>query len=370
MKKYLFLFGFFASLMFLGACDDGDDLVPEPLSESKLEIVDITAESITPNFMENPELRKVQIYIPKGYDNNQSESYSVIYLLHGLPFSEQSFTDPELWEPWIGDPMPFVAAPDFPAEGFRLWVDSMIEMGEMDPVIIVMPDAGANEYGFSMYTNSELNGGYEDYIVNDLVNFMDANYKTKDTKDGRALIGTSQGGYAAVKLGMLHADKFCVVASHTGLLYIEGFLSSPDAIFAENPGGEIVPGPGKFFTNAVFAFGAAWSPNLDNPPYMVDLPIDEFGAMRPDIVQKWLNHDPFSMLDGPQNLNKIRSLKGIYLDAGLQDELGMNGMADAFSTKLTAFGIAHTYENFEGTHFGNIFSRLEVSFPFCSAIMD
>ena len=368
MKKILILFGFFASLMLLGACEN--DPEPEPLSESKLDIVDITAESITPNFMENPELRKVQIYIPEGYDNNESENYSVIYLLHGLPFSEQTFTDPALWEGWVGAPMPFVAAPDFPAEGFKEWVDSMIDMGEMDPVIIVMPNAEANQFGFSMYTNSILNGGFEDYIVNDLVNFIDANYRTKDTKNGRALIGTSQGGYAAVKLGMLHPDKFCVVASHTGLLYIEGFLSDPGAIFLENPDGNIAPGPGKFFTNAVFAFGAAWSPNLNNPPYMVDLPIDEAGAIRPDIVGKWLSQDPFTMLDDPQNLDNIKSLKGIYLDAGLQDELGMNGMADAFSTKLTALGVTHTYENFQGTHFGNIFSRLEVSFPFCSEIMD
>ena len=153
-------------------------------------------------------------------------------------------------------------------------------------------------------------------------------------------------------------------------LYIEGFLSAPDAIFAENPGGEIVPGPGKFFTNAVFAFGAAWSPNPDNPPYMVDLPIDEFGAIRPDIVQKWLNHDPFSMLDDPLYLNNIKSLKGIYLDAGLQDELGMNAMADAFSTKLTAFAVTHTYENFDGGHFSKLFSRLEISFKYCSDSMD
>ena len=112
--------------------------------------------------------------------------------------------------------------------------------------------------------------------MNDLVNYIDANYRTKDTKDGRALIGTSQGGYAAIKLGMLHPDKFSVVASHTGLLYLEGFLADPAPIFAENPGGEIVPGPGKFFTNALYAFAAAWSPNLNNPPYMVDLPFDAF----------------------------------------------------------------------------------------------
>ena len=366
MKKHIFLLGLCALTLF-GSCDE--DPV-DPISPSRLESKQVVSEAILPNFMDNSDVRNVQVYIPAGYDNNKSENYSVIYLLHGLPFSEKSFTDPKLWESWIGAPMPFVSAPDFPIEGFREWVDGLIEIGQMDPVIIVMPDATTNNYGFSMYTNSELNGGFEDYIVNDLVNFIDSTYKTKDTKNGRALIGTSQGGYAAVKLGMLHPDKFCVVASHTGLLYLDGVLVLSDAILAENPDGINGPDPAKFLTSALYAFSAAWSPNLNNPPWMVDLPMDEFGTILPDIREKWMKHDVFSMLDDPLYLNNIKSLKGIYLDAGLQDELGMNAMADAFSTKLTAFGVNHTYENFDGGHFSKLFSRLEISFEYCSDKMD
>ncbi len=369
MKRHFILFGFIAALTVLGSCADDDD-PEEPMSDSRLELKEFVSESIVPNFMDNSEVRKVQIYVPAGYDNNQSKSYSVIYLLHGLPFSEQSFTDSDLWEGWIGAPMPFVAAPDFPAEGFRKWVDGLIELGEIEPMIIVMPDATAKGFGFSMYTNSELNGGFEDYIVDDLVNFIDSSYRTKDTQNGRALIGTSQGGYAAVKLGMLHPDKFCAVASHTGLLYLDGVLALGDAILDENRGGPIVPAPDKFLTSALYAFSAAWSPNLNNPPWMVDLPIDDTGAIVPGIREKWLKHDVFSMLDDPAHLANIRALKGIYLDAGNQDELGMNAMADAFSTKLTAFGVNHTYENFDGAHFSKLFSRMEISMKFCSGHMD
>ena len=51
MKKILILFGFFAALMLFGAC--GED--PPLPSESKLETKDVVSQSITPNFMENPE---------------------------------------------------------------------------------------------------------------------------------------------------------------------------------------------------------------------------------------------------------------------------------------------------------------------------
>ncbi len=200
MKTQIILLGLIFSFIVLGSCSDDKDPI-EPESLSRLENKEIVSESLKPNFMDNSELRKIQIYIPPGYDNNLSENYPVVYLLHGLPFSEKSFTDPELWVPWIGASMPFVAAPDFPEIGFRKWVDGLIEIGDIEPMIIVMPDAATNNYGFSMYTNSVLTGGFEDYIVNDLVNYIDSNYRTIDSNDGRALIGTSQGGYGADQVG-------------------------------------------------------------------------------------------------------------------------------------------------------------------------
>jgi len=358
-----------AALIFLGtSCSDDKD--PVEVSESRLEFKQFVSESIIPNFMDNSDVRKVQVYLPEGYENNDSKNYPVVYLLHGLPFSEQAFTSEELWDPWIGPPMPFVGPIDFPDEGFKAWIDGLIEIGQIEPMIIVMPNAETKTYGFSMYTNSVLTGGFEDYIVNDLVNFIDSNYKTNDSKGGRALIGTSQGGYGAIKLGMLHPDKFSVVASHTGLLYLPGVLAMGQVILDENPDGEFIPDPTKFFTSAMFAFGAAWSPNLEKPPFMVDFPIDEFGNAIPEVSEKWLKHDVFTMLDDPINLENFKSLEGVYLDAGLQDELGMKDMSDALSMKMTAFGIPHTYENFDGGHFSKLFSRLEISLKFCSDRMD
>ncbi len=373
MRKNSILLGMLTLFLVFGSCSkDALDLDESKLDDkkSKLQNREFVSESLTPNYMSNSEYRQMQIYTPPGYDKHGSKSYPVIYLLQGLPLGEKSYLWPKLYEPWVGDPMPFFAGPDFPEEGFREWMDGLIESGKVQPMIIVMPDADNNLYGWCMYTNSILNGGFEDYIVNDLVNYMDENYRTIASRDGRALVGTSQGGYGAIKLGMLHPDKFSVVASHTGLLYLDGVLAMGPLIAANNPDGFNGPDPAKFFTTALYAFSSAWSPNLNNPPWMVDLPIDDLGAIIPGIREKWLEHDVFSMLDDPLYLNNIKSLKGIYLDAGNQDELGMNAMADAFSTKLTVFGVNHTYQNFDGGHFSKLFSRLEISFEYCSDSMD
>lgn len=369
MKKTKILLVLLAAFLVLGSCSKEALDIDEAkfgYLKSKLQNREFVAESLLPNYIGNSEYRQMQIYTPPGYDKHGTETYPVVYLLQGLPLGEKSYIWEKLYEPWIGEPMPFVAGPDFPEEGFREWVDGLIASGQIEPMIIVMPDADNNLYGWSMFTNSVLNGGFEDYIVNDLVNYIDSKYRTIASAEGRALVGTSQGGYGAIKLGMLHPDKFSVVASHTGLLYLDGVLSLGPVIAAENPDGLNGPDPAKFLTSAMYAFSSAWSPNLNNPPWMVDLPIDDLGNVKPEIRELWLQHDVFTMLDKPEYYANMMALEGVYLDAGLQDELGMYQMADAFSYKMTLMGIPHTYENFEGGHFSKLFSRLEISLKYCS----
>ena len=374
MRSNYILFGLITVFMLLTSCSkdvlDIDEAKTDMIKKSKLQNREFVSESLIPNYMDNSAYRQMQIYTPPGYEKHGSETYPVVYLLHGLPFSEKFLIRTDLWEPWVVSPMPFMSAPDFPEEGFREWVDGLIESGTIDPMIIVMPNAAAEGYGFSMYTNSVLNGGYEDYIVNDLVNYIDSHYRTIQSKNGRALIGNSQGGYAAIKLGILHPDVFGVVASHTGLLYLDGVLALSPVIMQENPDGFNGPDPAKFLTSAMYAFSAAWSPNLSNPPFMVDLPFDESGNIIPAVRDKWMMHDVFSMLDQTGYRNNISSLNGVYLDAGIYDELNMKPMSDAIDAKLTAHGIDHTYLSFEGGHFNRIFSRLEISLAFCSDRME
>jgi S-formylglutathione hydrolase FrmB len=249
-------------------------------------------------------------------------------------------------------------------------VDNLIAEGTIEPMIIVMPNSGTVPYGFSFYTNSMLNGNFEDFIAHDLVNYMDNNYNTKADASGRAVIGHSQGGYAAFKFGMLHPDIFETVASHSGLLFVDAFLD-PNFIYLleqENQGGFTGPDPTKFLTSAMYAMSAAWSPNFNNPPFYVDLPL-EFQADNhlypiPEVMNLWHQNDVFNLLDSYHD--DFNTLNGIYLDVGLFDELGTQLAHEPVITKLDYYNIDYTFETYNGGHHTHMFERLAVALDFCS----
>ena len=373
MKTFRFISVLLALLIASWSCsDDDDDFIYESEPrDSELQLKSFISPSLTNNVIGNQATRNVQVYLPKDYDAKGPNAYPVVYLLHGLPFSEETYTNQSTWDPWVrpGQNWPFQAYPDF-TQDFRTWVDNLIESGKIDPMIIVMPNAASDAgFGFSFYTNSELNGNFEDFIVKDMVNFIDSNYNTKSEPSGRSVVGHSQGGYAAFKLGLLHPDVFGTVASHSGLLLLDAMLSLGPSVCAENPNGMTGPDLNKFMTSAAYAMSACWSPNLTNPNFFVDLPFEyPSGAVIPEVAMKWYEHDVFTMLD--TYIENFRSLDGIYFDIGLNDELGMHQAYPFLVQKLDAYGVEYTYETFNGGHFTNSFERLEVSLEFCSDSMN
>jgi S-formylglutathione hydrolase FrmB len=373
MKKLPILVLWLAAL-FIISCDsepfESGDIKPMKAKEmkGKLQNKVLISEALADNVIGNTNVRKMQIYTPPGYDKHSDINYPVVYLLHGLPFSEKSYTDLKTWDEWIDPNGVFQVYPDFPEEGFRKWMDNMILDGRIDPMIIVMPNAESEQYGFSFYTNSILNGNFEDYIVQDVVKYMDDNYNTIQNASGRAVIGNSQGGYAAFKFGMKHSDVFGVVASHSGLIVLDVALGLGPALVLENPDGFVGPDPGKFLTSAAYAMSAAWSPNLQEPPFYVDFPIEyPSGNVITEIAARWYQEDPFTLLDIYSN--EFRSLKGIYFDCGMNDELNICAGNDFMKQKLDYHGIDYTYVLHGGGHFTNIFERLEASLAFSSEAM-
>lgn len=344
----------------------------EGFMKSKLQNRVLNCEALQGNFIGNRFTRKLQIYTPPGYKMNGEYPYPVVYLLHGEPFSEKAFIDKQLFIDYIAPYPIWTQAPDFPEEGFRLWMDGLINDGLIEPMIIVMPNAGTEPYGFSMYSNSALNGNFEDFIVNDLVEYMDAHYNTIANPSGRAVIGHSQGGYAAFKFGMLHPDVFGTVVSHSGLLFVDALFSLSDVIKQENPDGFNGPDPTKFFTSALYAFSAAWSPNLNNPPFYVDLPL-EFGEDGnlypvPEVIALWYQNDVFNLLDYYNT--DFKSLDGIYLDVGIYDELGTNLAHQPVLAKMDYYNVDYTFETYEGGHHTHMFERLARALEYFSNNME
>lgn len=377
MKHKIYFIGLLVAILSFWSCEN--DVLEtdiknskEIVHKSKLQNKVFRSEALLNNVIGNSVVRKLQIYTPPGYKKNGDRAYPVVYLLHGLPFSEKSYIDRSTWDDWIDPNGIFKTYPDFPEEGFQNWMDNLITEGKIEPMIVVMPNAANELYGFSFYTNSVLNGNFEDFIVYDLVNYMDTHYNTIANKDGRAVIGNSQGGYAAFLFGMKHPNVFGAVASHSGLIVLDVALGIAPMVFAENePDGFTGPDPTKFLTSAGYAMSSAWSPNLNNPPFFVDFPFDfDNKSVIESVANRWYANDPFTMLQNPEYAINFSSLNGIYFDCGNFDELNICAGNGYMIQLLDAIGLNYTYETFDGGHFSSIFSRLEVSLAFCSDAMN
>ncbi len=200
--------------------------------------------------------RNFQIYLPEGYNEQDSVRYPVIYFLHGAGLNQTSY------------------------QNLSGTLNDLIENKKISPVIVVKPDGSIGPWGGSFYTNSELYGNFEDYIVYDLSDYIDTNFKTISTRNKRAIMGHSMGGYGAMKLALKHTDKYCAVVSHSAPLDFSHWPDRIPGVLAENGGvpvSEYVIAPGKIHTFLFYTLAGAFSPNLNNSPYPVDFPLDSMG---------------------------------------------------------------------------------------------
>jgi enterochelin esterase family protein len=248
--------------------------------------------------------------------------------------------------------------------------------GEM---ILVMPDC-ATRYGGSQYLDSSATGRYETHLVTELVPEIDRRYRTRPSREHRAVLGKSSGGYGALVQGMRHPEVFGAVACHSGDMMFEYcYLGDVPRFCArvQNAGGlaawlsrfETAPQKKHEDMEALNILGmaASYSPNPDTRPFGIDLPCDlETGAFRADVWERWLAWDPIRMLDA--HADALRSLKLLYLDCGIRDEYSLQLGMRLFGRRLDELGIRYQREEFDDGHM-NVQYRYEVSLPKVAAAL-
>ncbi len=141
----------------------------------------------------------VHIYLPPCYDPDRY-AYSTLYLIHGTAFEQGG---------WLYDGVPRVA-------------DVQMSLGVLPPFIIVMPGADMRAGEASKYSWTNMGrGSYEDFIVNELVPYIDRNYSTWASREGRAIGGISRGGYWAIEIAFAHPDLFSAVGGHSPSVFTQ-----------------------------------------------------------------------------------------------------------------------------------------------------
>lgn len=301
--------------------------------------------------------RELYVYLPPQYDSKKN--FPAVYCLTGFTGRGKMLLNDNALAPNLAERM-----------------DKLIGAGKIQPMIVVMPDC-FTYYGGSQYINSSATGNYEDYLITEIVPFVDENFRTIVDKNSRAVIGKSSGGYGALVNAMRHADVFGLCASHAGDAYFEhsylpdipkafrALLSTqgdPKA-FIKKFWAEEIKGKNDFSALNILGMSSCYSPNPE-AGLGFDLPFDlQTGEIRFDVFNRWLEHDPVRMVE--KYVDALKSLKLLYLDAGKSDEFALDIGARIFVSKLKDFGIDHIHEEFEGGHF-NIGYRYDRSLELIS----
>jgi S-formylglutathione hydrolase FrmB len=311
------------------------------------QVLDIVVHSpgLEHNLLGDSADQRVSVYLPAAYRSEPSRRFSTIYFLHG-------FADTPV---------------DKVAIIFQGLMDKLIASHAVEPMIVVAPN-GLNRYMGSFYTNSEVTGNWEDYVVRDVVNYVDGHYRTLSDPGSRGITGHSMGGYGSLMLAFKHPDVFgyvygmspCCEALTSDLGPANPLWSQLGSVKSADDLPEILK---RDFLLVVFiAMDAAFAPDPQNRPLLGDPPFRTEAKQRvPDAAVLGKFQPNLLTTAVASLLPSIRKLKGIYFDYGAEDEfshipLGVQGL----SAQLSTLGVPHVLEVYEGSHGNHAVDRAEI----------
>lgn len=304
--------------------------------------VEHESEVLKGNPLGDPHVRKFPVYVPTEYDSSPDKRYPVVFMLTGFTGKGLNYLNYGIQ-----------------AEHFPAMIDGLIADGEMPPAIFPFIDC-MTAYGGSQYVNSSATGNYDDYIVQELVPFIDERFRTTGR---RGCVGGSSGGIGSFTMAAKHPDVFQAFSDQSGdsafeYCYlndvpkfiqamakwdydIEKFIKAiPDIMPRDNNFIEVLN---------LIAMSACYAPNPD-APLGFDLPMDPYdGRLRPEVWAKFREHDPVNMV--AKYAENLRKLRFIFVDCGTKDQFSLYLGSRQLHRQLEAHGIDHIYEEYDSDHF-------------------
>lgn len=322
-------------------------------------MVEIPAPSLKCNLIGTKDIQKIGVYLPPYYYSESDKSYPVIYFLNGYT----------------------VEAGEYPkTEAF----DSYMKNNKNREFILIELN-GYNLFEGSMYANSPVSGNWEDFIVKDVVAYVDSHYRTFSKRESRGIAGHSMGGGGTVNISLKHPEVFSIAyAMSPAVLTDDKLLSSifeNDSIlrqvqnlstkmskvqkedFAKTLEQELKSYDRKEMSVfGVLAMGAAFSPDLSQP-LKIALPFkmnaDSTFTKVDEIYEKWVA--AFGNLEQKVKNYKhnLTRYQKFALSCGYQDEMpGLFEGSVHFSQLLREAEIPHSTCWYEGTHSNKVNEQL------------
>ena len=336
------------------------------------------------NPLGDPAERRFDVWLPPQYDRDEhsgpGKRFPVLFDLVGYTGSGKSHTNWRAFDENV------------PERAARL-----LHNKKLDPCIIVFPDC-FTALGGNQYINSSAIGPYADYLTRELIPFIDREFRTLASREHRGCFGKSSGGYGAIVHGMKYAKYWGAVANHSGDAYFDFVyradwpnsldelakyrkprLTEGETDVSSMTAGDdgMDDGRVKRFLDRVnrrpnltsaevhclmnLAMAATYDPDPEVPngfrlPFTLDT-----GELIPARWRQWLRHDPINLVS--RHAKNLKTLRGIYIDCGWRDQYRIHYGTRLLSARLRQHGVAHRYEEFDGTHSG-IDHRMDLSLPF------
>ncbi len=162
------------------------------------------------------EWRHALVYTPAEYEKGKKK-YPVLYLQHGMGEGETSWM--------LQGKMQHI-------------MDNAIAKGEAVPMIVVMESGdikapfnfaggGSNQQG-----RSEYGASFYPVLINDLIPYIDKNFRTKSDREHRAMAGLSWGGHQTFDIVLNNLDKFAWMGTFSGAIFGLDVKTAYNGVFA------------------------------------------------------------------------------------------------------------------------------------------
>lgn len=313
----------------------------------------IESDVLKDNPLGDPCTRELCVYTPAGYSGGHAP------LLVDLPGFNSSGLD-HVARKSIGENVPE-----------RL--DRLIAQGFMVPSVVVFADC-MTSLGGNQYINSKGTGRYADYLIEEVVPFVEARFGCGG-RGRRGVFGKSSGGFGALWHAMHYPDFWSAASCNSGdmgfdivyksgiyaaLRELERFDYSAERFLAHFRSADKVT-PQERSCRMHLALAATYDP--DPAAYAnIRLPCDlRTGQFDPERWENWLRHDPLSTLQ--THAQALRRLKALWIDCGARDQYFLNFGARQLSRELTRLGIDHVHEEFDDEHL-DVDYRMDRFLPF------
>jgi S-formylglutathione hydrolase FrmB len=315
--------------------------------KGRFDEVSFDSHALKGNPLGDPTERPLWVYLPPGYDDEPDRRYPVVYQIQGLTGQL------DMWR----NRAPF-------RRNFPELADDLFASGGAPPCILVWVDCWTS-LGGSQFVDSPGMGNYHTYLCDEVVPWVDGQYRTLAERDHRGIAGKSSGGYGAMITPMLRPDQWGGLATHAGdalfeVCYLpevreavralrDDYDGSFDKFWEDMRSRPALSKPTDGTLLNQYCMAACYSADPDGT---VRLPFDlTTGELIPEVWDRWLAWDPVRMV--PAHANELRTMRAIYIDAGKRDEFYLDLGAEAFRRALEANDVTDVrFELFDGTHMG------------------